>query len=164
MSVRRHQDEFSQEHKWFVQKAKRLAIFCHGHNFAGWQCLQGLKMRDLAIFYDGIGPDWDWSVVAKIAQHIDVIFEPAAFIQDIQYRVAEDRSEQNFHKVNYEFYQNCLKCIELKTRWWHFVKRHNLKKSAKILFEESEAHGIESWKAGFTGMFNRADETKENEE
>ena len=138
-------EEVCQERKWFMQKARRLACFCYDNNFLGVECLYGLKMGRLAAFYNGIGPDWKWSVIVRIVEHLDLIFEPAAFIQDIQYRIAENRSASNFHKVNREFYENCLRCIELGTEWWRFFRRMRLRKSARVLYEESERHGMESW-------------------
>lgn len=153
-----HQDEFSHEHRWLVQKAKRLAAFCRDHRFIGWECMLGMKLSKLSAFYNGIGPDWDWNVIENIVKHIDPIFEPAAFVQDIQYRVAPDRSEGRFHQVNYEFYQNCLKCIELGNKWWQMLRKHRLRRSAKVLFDASEEYGFSNWQS-----FNGASVEVKNE-
>lgn len=141
----RYYDESDRERKLFADKAKRLAIYCYEHRLDGRECLQGVKVGMLHTFYNGIGPDFEWSVIVRIVDHMDLVFEPAAFIQDVQYHVAEDRSEENFHKVNRQFYDNCIKCAVHATSWWQLLKRHRLFKSAKVLFEECEKHGIDSW-------------------
>ena len=141
-----NEDAYRGKRKWLVQKARRLAGFCRDNGFAGWECLLGMKVSHLAEIYNGIGPDWDWSVISDILSHIDPIFEPAAFIQDIQYKVAKDRSDENFHRINNEFHENCLKCVELGCRWWQWLRRRRLIKSAWVLFNESEEHGMKSWR------------------
>lgn len=133
------------ERTLFARKAKRLAIYCQNNRLDGLECLYGMKMSRLASIYDGIGPNWSWGVIARIVEHIDPIFEPAAFIQDVQYRVCPDRSEESFHAVNRQFYDNCVKCVTSGTKWWQWLRRRRLLKSAKILFVESEMNGYESW-------------------
>lgn len=134
-----------EHNRLFLNKAKALALFCHNNGLAGAECLLGLKIRKLVEFYDGIGPNWSHGVLAKIIRHIDPVFEPAGFLQDIQYHIYPDRREKGFHDVNRMFLENCNRCIDMKYGWWRFLTRRRMRKSAKALFDACEEHGWSSW-------------------
>lgn len=130
----------------FVAKARELASKCLAMKLEGMEVFHGLKVNEMAAAYDGIGPEWKWNVIAAVLRHMDAVFEPAAFVQDIQYHVLNDRSEERFHRCNREFYRNCLKCISAEVGWWHPLRRWRLRRSAGVLFRASEDHGMDSWR------------------
>ena len=132
------------EHRLFVDKARKLANYCVEHGFEGTEVLRGMKVSQLAGMYDGIGPNWSWHVLASIIDHVSYEFEPAAFLLDVQYKAEFDRSIDMFHLCNHQFYQNCVKCVKMNYGWWN-PKRYSLVRSAKVLYDACEEHGIESW-------------------
>ena len=139
-------------HRRLVDKARALGTFCVEHGFEGISVLAGMKVGYLTTIYDGIGPNWSFSVVAEIIDHISLDFEPAGFLLDVQYRTLDDRSEEAFHRCNLQFYHNCVKCAKAKHGWWSLA-RYRLIRSAKVLYEACEEHGLESWNR--RGIFPR---------
>jgi len=135
----------SMEKSAFVSRARRLAGECIRMKLEGVGVFSGLKVNEMAAAYDGIGPEWKWGVISKVIDDMDPVFEPAAFVQDIQYHVLPDRSAKCFHQCNREFYANCLRCVKEYVPWWRPLRRLRLRRSARKLFEASEEHGLESW-------------------
>ena len=128
-----------------IAKARKLATYCVSHRFDGIQILKGMKLSQLSAMYDGIGPDWSGRVIAGIIEHIHDEFEPAAFLLDVQYRIESDRSDAAFHRCNHQFYDNCVRCAKASYGWWR-PKRYRLIRSAKVLLDACEEHGMECWR------------------
>lgn len=132
------------ERELFIEKAKKLASVCVKNNFDGIEVMVGLKVSQLCICYDGIGPEWSTGVIVGIIEHIDHFFEPAAFLLDVQYHAKEDRSVESFLLCNKQFFNNCAKLIKKEYGWWR-PKRYRLLKSARILHNACNDHGLDSW-------------------
>lgn len=135
------------EEALMLEKARRLANFCHNNNFAGSDVLKGMKVSEMRAIYNGIGPNFSADVILKIGRHINPLFEPAGFLLDLAYWREVDRSPENFHKVNRQFYENCKKCVTLKYGFLN-PKRYCLFHSAKVLWKKCECEGWENWKSG----------------
>lgn len=133
------------ENSLLVDKARRLANFCYENRFDGIDVLMGVKISQMARIYDGIGPDFEASVVLKILGHINPLFEPAGFLQDIAYRLETDRSRENFHRVNLDFWHNCIRCVKLKYSFLNPKRYYLIWISARKLWGASDEYGWNTW-------------------
>lgn len=133
------------EHRLMLEKTRRLATTCVSMRFEGASILNGMKVGRLMALYDGMGPNWSHKVIAEIIEHLDLCFEPAAFLLDVQYRVNEDRNDESFHLCNLQFYHNCCLLAKSSYGWWR-PRRYSLLKSAKALYDACEMYGMASWR------------------
>ena len=130
----------------FMERARRLSDICKKNGFAGVRRLYAMNLEKACALYDGVGPNWDYSVISKIVGHIKEIFAPAAFLHDIAYKTSSDRSKASFDLVNRQFYENCLKCARLSYGWYD-PRRYFAYRSAKVLFKACEKYGADDWKS-----------------
>ena len=94
-----------------VAEAAELYGQCKMWELKGVEELKHLSLDQMAAGYNGIGADWmPEALVKKITKYFSV-FEPAAFIHDMEYAYDDDRSRDAFKNANRRFLVNCLACL-----------------------------------------------------
>lgn len=92
-----------------VQKALEAEL--EGTWFFQWY-----STEELAVIYNGIGPerfpDWLRKLITACAE----LFEPAALIHDLEYFLGGGKAD--FTAANERFYENCCKLIRKEYPWW----------------------------------------------
>lgn len=99
-----------------TEKLKRLQDKAEQLQLEGADFLHEYDMVELAVIYNGIGPDrfpdWLRQAVTRSAE----LFEPAALIHDLEYFIGGD--ETDFTAANERFRRNCGRLVKAEYPWW----------------------------------------------
>ena len=106
--------------------------------------------EELALVYNGIGPQWlPYSLREKLTKYL-AIFAPACLIHDFHYWIC-DGSFKDFVYANDTLEANCRKCINAETKWYQLLRRSAGYYAAHLMAEACRRYG---WSAYRTGRMN----------
>lgn len=112
---------------------------------AGWVAC--FEPEELALVYNGIGPEWlPLSIREKLTEYL-AIFAPACFIHDFHYWIG-DGSRKDFIYANDILEVNCRKCINAETKWYQFLRRSAGYYAAHLIAEACRRYGWTAYRAG----------------
>ena len=90
---------------------------------------QWYSPEELAVIYNGIGPDrfpeWLREVLTSCAK----LFEPAALIHDLEYFLGGTQAD--FTAANTRFRDNCGRLVKRKYSWWSPIRYLLLNKARR---------------------------------
>lgn len=98
---------------WEIKKLMERAIDAE---LEGTWFFQWYSAEELAVIYNGIGPDRfpDW--LRKLLTTSAKLFEPAALIHDLEYFLGGGPAD--FTAANQRFRTNCFRLICRQYPWW----------------------------------------------
>lgn len=112
---------------------------------AGWVAC--FEPEELALVYNGIGPEWlPLSIREKLTEYL-AIFAPACFIHDFHYWIG-DGSREDFIYANDILEMNCRKCINAETTWYQLLRRSAGYYAAHLIAEACRRYGWTAYRAG----------------
>lgn len=112
---------------------------------AGWVAC--FEPEELALVYNGIGPEWlPLSIREKLTEYL-AIFAPACFIHDFHYWIG-DGSRKDFNYANDILEVNCRKCINAETKWYQLLRRSAGYYAAHLIAEACRRYGWTAYRAG----------------
>lgn len=83
-------------------------------------------LEEIAVAYNGFGPEWLPKGMRDWLAGINAYFEPAALIHDWEYQFAPDRSREAFTACNERLRRNCrhllVKGFPWYKRWYYRVR------------------------------------------
>jgi len=77
-----------------------------------------LTASQIAVIYNGCGPDWMPEKMREVLTELLTFFEPAFMLHDVEFNFS-DRSRAGFAAANERLYRNCSKLIGEKLSWWN---------------------------------------------
>ena len=106
--------------------------------------------EEIAVAYNGIGPQWlPYAIREKLTKYLS-IFAPACLIHDFHYWIC-DGSFKDFVYANDTLEANCRKCINAETKWYQLLRRSAGYYAAHLMAEACRRYG---WSAYRTGRMN----------
>ena len=112
---------------------------------AGWVAC--FEPEELALVYNGIGPEWLPSAIREKLTEYLAIFAPACFIHDFHYWIG-DGSREDFIYANDILEANCRKCINAETKWYQLLRRSAGYYAAHLIAEACRRYGWIAYRTG----------------
>lgn len=112
---------------------------------AGWVAC--FTPEEIAVAYNGIGPEWlPFSIREKLTKYL-AIFAPACLIHDFHYWIG-DGTLKDFNYANDTLEANCRKCINAETKWYQLLRRAAGYYAAHLIAEACRRYGLSAYRTG----------------
>jgi hypothetical protein len=103
--------------------------------------------EEIAVAYNGIGPEWlPYALREKLTKYL-AIFAPACLIHDFHYWIG-DGTLKDFNYANDTLEANCRKCINAETKWYQLIRRAAGYYAAHLIAEACRRYGWSAYRTG----------------
>ncbi len=146
-----------------VEKIAQLREAARRYDLAGAGLLDNYTDEDLALIYNGAGPDYLPEAVRERFTEYLGMFESALLIHDLRFS-RSDGLRRLYNFANEELYLNCLRISETLHPWYSW-RRYRLHGRAAIVYEACNSElGWMAWTNAYAKRIsgNSAGGTKES--
>jgi len=99
-----------------IERIKQLLTIARQNDLEKRDILFQFEYDELAVIYNGIGPDRFPEKLRKFVTEVNEIFEPAALIHDVEYHIGG--TEKDFTEANLRFRRNCDTIVDNAYEWY----------------------------------------------
>ena len=130
-----------------LEETRRLAALCEEHGLEGREILSRHTEAELALSYNGIGPESFPGWLRNLLDRLHPSLAPVAFIHDVEWSDS-DGTREGFAASNARFKANGYRIARRTFPWWS-IRRWLVMNDARRFGNLCQAFGWAAWRAPY---------------